>query len=62
MLRQLKKNVKIQLVKPYNKSLAHKDYSLNFKKIFVYTVCFKNIQTRNFYLLGIKYSVNFREY
>jgi hypothetical protein len=29
---QLKKNVKNQLVKLYNKSLAHKDYSLNFKK------------------------------
>ena len=32
----IKKNVKNQLVKLYNKSLAHKDYSLNFKKILLY--------------------------
>lgn len=29
----IKKNVKNQLVKPYNKSLVHKGYSLNFKNI-----------------------------
>ena len=62
MLRQLKKNVKNQLVKPYNKSLAHKDYSLNFQKKIITPYVLKNIQTRNFYLLGIKYSVNFRQY